>query len=146
MSGPLANLLRLARAGLVLAQHGVGFVPEGAPVPWPLRLARDLTWPIRVVSWPFRRDEPAHARVSGALTRLGPSYAKLGQFLATRADVIGPDLAADLARLQDRMAPFAQTDARNAIEAALGGRVETTSPSSARRLPPRRSHRCTRRW
>ncbi len=124
MSGPFVNLMRLARAGLVLAQHGVRFVPKGIPVPWPLRLARTLTWPVRVIAAPFRRSESADARVSGALTRLGPSYVKLGQFLATRADVIGPELARDLARLQDRMAPFSMAEARTAIEAALGGRLE----------------------
>jgi ubiquinone biosynthesis protein len=93
-------------------------------VPWPLRLARAATWPVRVLAWPFRRDETMETRVSAALTRLGPSYVKLGQFLATRADVIGPDLARDLSSLQDRMAPFSQAEARAAIEAALGGRVE----------------------
>ena len=124
MAGPILNSLRLARAGLVLAQYGVRFVPQGVPVPWPLRLARAATWPVRVLAWPFRRDESRETRVSAALTRLGPSYVKLGQFLATRADVIGPDLARDLSSLQDRMAPFPQAGARAAIEAALGGRVE----------------------
>jgi ubiquinone biosynthesis protein len=124
MAGPLVNFMRLARAGLVLAQHGVRFVPKGVPVPWQLRIARALTWPVQVLSRPFRRGEPAQARVSGALTRLGPSYVKLGQFLATRADVIGPDLARDLALLQDRMAPFPMAAAREAVEAALGGRLE----------------------
>ena len=124
MAGPILNLLRLARAGLVLAQHGVRFVPEGVSVPWPLRLARAATWPVRALAWPFRRGESADMRVSSALTRLGPSYVKLGQFLATRADVIGPELARDLSNLQDRMAPFSQAEARTAIEAALGGRVE----------------------
>ncbi|MFN3746509.1 MAG: 2-polyprenylphenol 6-hydroxylase [Hyphomicrobiaceae bacterium] len=124
MAGPILNLLRLARAGLVLAQHGVRFVPEGVAVPWPLRFARAVTWPVRALAWPFRRGESAEMRLSSALTRLGPSYVKLGQFLATRADVIGPELARDLANLQDRMAPFSQAEARAAIEAALGGRVE----------------------
>ena len=124
MPGPILNLMRLARAGLVFAQHGVNFVPKGVPVPWPLRLARTLTWPVRLVSAPFRRGESADARVSSALARLGPSYVKLGQFLAARADVIGPDLARDLARLQDKMPPFPQAEARAAIETALGGRIE----------------------
>jgi len=124
MAGPILNLMRLARAGLVLAQYGVRFVPKGVPVPWPLKLARAATLPVRVLAWPFRRDESMETRVSAALTRLGPSYVKLGQFLATRADVIGPELARDLSSLQDRMAPFPQTEARAAIEAALGGRVE----------------------
>ena len=124
MAGPLLNLMRLARAGLVFAQHGVSFVPQGLPVPWPLRIARALTWPVRILAAPFRRGESADARVSSALARLGPSYVKAGQFLAARADVIGPDLARDLARLQDKMPPFPQADARAAIEAALGGKLE----------------------
>ena len=33
------------------------------------------------------------ARLAVALNRLGPSYVKLGQFLATRPDVVGPALA-----------------------------------------------------
>jgi ubiquinone biosynthesis protein len=54
------------------------------------------------------------------LTRLGPSYVKLGQFLATRPDVVGAALARDLETLQDKMPPFAQDAAVRAVEAALG--------------------------
>src|SRR5204862_8173105 len=59
-------------------------------------------------------------RLATALTRLGPSYVKLGQFLATRPDVVGAALARDLATLQDKMAPFAQADAERMVEEALG--------------------------
>jgi ubiquinone biosynthesis protein len=45
---------------------------------------------------------------------------KLGQFLATRPDVVGVALARDLETLQDKMAPFPQADAERAVEAALG--------------------------
>ncbi len=41
-----------------------------------------------------------------ALTRLGPSYVKFGQFLATRPDIVGMDAARDLETLQDRVPPF----------------------------------------
>ena len=64
-------------------------------------------------------------RLSAALTRLGPTYVKLGQFLATRPDVVGPALARDLESLQDRMAPFAQ--------------AKPKPPS-----PPRSASRCAR--
>src|SRR3712207_3787041 len=60
------------------------------------------------------------ARLSKALTRLGPSYVKFGQFLATRPDIVGMAAARDLGELQDRMAPFAQAEAERAVEAALG--------------------------
>jgi ubiquinone biosynthesis protein len=118
------HTLRLARAGLVLAQHGVRFVPKGIAVPLPLRLARLATAPLRFITAPFNWRTPKAKRVSAALTQLGPSYVKLGQFLATRADVIGPELSADLRNLQDKAAPFSMAEARDAVERALGGKLE----------------------
>ena len=59
-------------------------------------------------------------RLSTALTRLGPSYVKLGQFLATRPDVVGATLANDLERLQDQMPPFPQAEAEATVAAAFG--------------------------
>jgi ubiquinone biosynthesis protein len=124
MPGALMHTLRLARAGLVLAQHGVRFVPKGTPVPLPLRLARMATAPLRFIAAPFNWGKPKATRVGAALTQLGPSYVKLGQFLATRADVIGPELSADLRHLQDKAAPFSMYEARKAVELALGGKLE----------------------
>ena len=45
---------------------------------------------------------------------------KLGQFLATRPDVVGVTLARDLETLQDKMAPFPQVEAEREVELALG--------------------------
>ncbi len=124
MASTLGNIFRLARAGIVLAQHGVRFVPAGTKVPLVLHLARAATLPIRALTWPLRLRTPKERRVAGALTSLGPSYIKLGQFLATRADLIGPELAKDLRHLQDRLPPFSMREARKAVEEALGGRLE----------------------
>jgi ubiquinone biosynthesis protein len=124
MAGAITNSLRLAKAGIVLAQHGVRFVPPGTPVPLPLRLARIAVAPIALLAAPFRAGEPRGTRLSTALTSLGPSYIKLGQFLATRADVIGPELAGELALLQDNLPPFSMAEARRAVEEALGGKLE----------------------
>ena len=124
LASVLASLVRLARAGLTLARYGVTFVPRGMKVPFALRLARALTWPITVITWPLRAATPRNRRTAEAFARLGPSYIKLGQFLATREDLIGPDLARDLRHLQDRLAPFSMSEARRAIEEALGGRLE----------------------
>ena len=107
MATALGNIFRLARAGVVLAQHGVRFIPKGAPVPFGLRLARAATLPIRLITWPLSWGQARETRVADALTSLGPSYIKLGQFLATRADLIGSELAEDLRHLQDKLPPFA---------------------------------------
>jgi ubiquinone biosynthesis protein len=118
------NIFRLARAGVVLAQHGVRFVPEGTPVPFVLQLARWATLPMRLIAWPLTRHQAKETRVTDALTSLGPSYIKLGQFLATRADLIGSELAEDLRHLQDKLPPFSMGEARRAVAEALGGNVE----------------------
>lgn len=64
-------------------------------------------------------------RLSTALETLGPSYIKLGQFLATRSDIIGPELAGDLAALRDRLPPFGKQAAEAIIESELGAPVSS---------------------
>ena len=124
MTNALINILRLAKAGIVLAQHGVRFVPKGQKVPLPLKMAHAATWPIRLIAAPFNAGKAADTRISRALASLGPSYIKLGQFMATRGDIIGPELLRDLSHLQDRLPPFSMAEARKAIEDALGGKLE----------------------
>ena len=117
----LGAYLRLGRAGWVLVREGViaalpGDQLEGAPkFGW--RVAKALA---RARS--KRRDRTE--RIAGAVERLGPSYVKLGQFLATRPDVVGHDMALDLASLQDRMATFPTAEARAEIELSLGRPVD----------------------
>ena len=55
-----------------------------------------------------------------ALTVLGPAFVKFGQALSTRADLIGPAVAADLAHLQDKLPPFSPVAVRRLIEAESG--------------------------
>jgi ubiquinone biosynthesis protein len=124
MASTLGSTFRLSRAGFVLAQHGVRFVPKGTRAPLALHVARAATAPVRALTWLFRGAEPKERRVAGALTSLGPSYIKLGQFLATRPDLIGAELSADLRHLQDRLPPFSMKEARRTIEEQLGGRLE----------------------
>ena len=59
-------------------------------------------------------------RLASAFERLGPVGIKLGQFLSTRADILGAEFADDLSRLKDRLAPFPADEARAEVQAALG--------------------------
>ena len=117
MANALTNLYRLARAGVVFAEHGVRFVPPGQPVPLALRLAQAAVAPLR---WLRRPTKPEAAPLAAALTSLGPSYIKAGQFLAARPDLIGTALAGEMKGLQDRMPPFPTDQSRAIIEATLG--------------------------
>ncbi|WP_062355509.1 ABC1 kinase family protein [Herbidospora yilanensis] len=57
-----------------------------------------------------RRAAPA-AEVARLLERLGGAFLKAGQLLATRVDVVGETLAAELGRLHDHVAPMSAKDA-----------------------------------
>jgi len=59
-----------------------------------------------------------------AMVRLGPSYIKLGQFLATRPDIVGAVAARELEKLQDRVPPFDQALAVATIEASFGRKLD----------------------
>lgn len=61
----------------------------------------------------------AGERWTQAAQDLGPTFIKLGQSLATRPDLVGGDLARDLASLQDRVPPFPAALARRVIEEDL---------------------------
>jgi ubiquinone biosynthesis protein len=107
------HILRLTRAGFVLAREGVFGVVDPSLVPPPGQLAIKLA---RLVE---RRGAKSGPRLSRALERMGPAYLKLGQFLATRPDVVGVGLARDLESLQDRLPPFPQAEAEAAIATSL---------------------------
>jgi len=109
----LTHIARLARAGFVFAREGVFGVVDPSLVPPPGQLA------LKIAGLVQRRGAKSGPRLSRALERMGPAYLKLGQFLATRPDVVGVVLARDLEALQDRLPPFSQTEAEAAIAASL---------------------------
>ena len=63
-------------------------------------------------------------RLAGVLEKLGPAAIKLGQLLATRADIFGEGFANDLGHLKDRLEPFPLAVARAEIERSLGRPID----------------------
>jgi len=119
MLGGGVHLWRLVRVLRVLKRFDAWFaVRRLGPHPWFIRLGLWVATfgVVRKRRLPDRQGE----RLAAALAHLGPAFVKLGQMLATRADLVGPDLAADLRRLQDRMDPFSADQARAAVEETLG--------------------------
>lgn len=80
--------------------------------PWLRRLTRLLT-----VGRNLRA--PRGERLRLALEQLGPIFVKFGQVLSTRRDLLAPDIAEELARLQDRVPPFPSAVAVATIERAF---------------------------
>lgn len=112
--------VRLIKLGWVLVREGVISALPSDDLPPLLQFGHSL-------AGLFARNRAKSAtrsdNLARAVERLGPSYVKIGQFLATRPDVVGNDFAADLAQLQDRMPTFPTEQATAQIEASLGRRM-----------------------
>jgi ubiquinone biosynthesis protein len=110
------HLARLLSIAAILARYDAAF---------PLERVNGARWLVRFFRWFGRRDKnlgdlrPGQ-RLARALQTMGPAFIKLGQALSTRADLIGDEMADDLAQLQDRLPPFPSAEARAAIERELG--------------------------
>ena len=78
----------------------------------------------RVISVGRNLQAPRGQRLREALERLGPIFVKFGQVLSTRRDLLPPDIAEELARLQDRVPPFPSAVAVATIERSFGKRLD----------------------
>lgn len=110
----LARLIQIQR---VLVRHGLDEFVTETHLYRPLRfifLASPWTWFER------RKRATRGERLRLALEELGPIFIKLGQALSTRRDLLPPDIAEELAKLQDRVPPFDGRLAKKIIETAYG--------------------------
>ncbi|MBS0367311.1 MAG: ubiquinone biosynthesis regulatory protein kinase UbiB [Proteobacteria bacterium] len=113
----LARLLQIQR---VMLRHGLDDYVRATHLYRPLRFVFFLS---PSVWFERRRQLPRGERLRLALTDLGPIFVKFGQAVSTRRDLLPPDIADELAKLQDRVPPFPGKLARAAIERALGAPV-----------------------
>ena len=65
-------------------------------------------------------DKQPGEKLCLALEGMGTTFIKLGQFLATRPDIIGESLAKDLEKLQDKLPAFDKEKAKTIIEKEIG--------------------------
>jgi ubiquinone biosynthesis protein len=108
---------RLLAIQRVLVRHGLDEFVVATHLYRPLRFLYFLqpsTWAER------RRGASRGERLRLALEELGPIFIKFGQALSTRRDLLPPDIADELVKLQDRVPPFPEEEARLAIERSLG--------------------------
>ena len=118
----LRSWFSLTRAGWVLMREGVVSALPEAGAPPPVRLAKRVA---KIVRRRRAANAPQSKILGNALERLGPSWVKLGQFLATRPDIVGDSIARDLELLQDRMDPFPVAEAKKMIAVTLEKDVDT---------------------
>jgi ubiquinone biosynthesis protein len=82
-----------------------------------LRLLRPV---VKAATFWRRLDRPRGERLRLALETLGPIFVKFGQMLSTRRDLLPPDIADELAKLQDQVPPFPSSLAIQTLEQIYG--------------------------
>jgi ubiquinone biosynthesis protein len=97
------RITRLARIVTVALRHGLDDLALGHER---VRFIRPIA---RLMFWRDLRS-PRAVRLRRALEDLGPIFVKFGQMLSTRPDILAPDIAEELAKLQDRVPPFSSED------------------------------------
>jgi ubiquinone biosynthesis protein len=114
MRAVLRSFLRPVFIGWIVLRHGLdGLLLDSLRRPALTRLARVLTV--------GRRFRGSHGqRLREALEQLGPIFVKFGQMLSTRRDLLPPEVADELAKLQDRVPPFPSAESARLVEKALG--------------------------
>ncbi len=112
-------LMRLIHINWVMMYHGLDEIV----------LKTHLFRPIRYLAvfspnyWLRKPSEPRGVRIRKTLEDLGPIYIKFGQALSTRKDILPDDIADELVKLQDKVPPFSNDQARQVIEQQLGQTV-----------------------
>jgi len=112
------NIRRSTEIATILSKYGF------------VELIRLLRLDSLIPNWNWNRDaevkqvEKTEVRFRKAITELGPTFIKLGQFLSTRPDIVGVDFANELQRLQSDVAADPFPTVRAIVEKELGSSID----------------------
>ena len=110
----MTRFFRLGKIVFVILYYGLDQLALSG---FKSRRIRALVWLLTLGRKPKR---PRGERLRLALEQLGPIFVKFGQVLSTRRDLLPPDVADELAKLQDRVPPFDPKVAATIVEKSLG--------------------------
>ncbi|MBX3463481.1 MAG: AarF/ABC1/UbiB kinase family protein [Planctomycetes bacterium] len=111
------NGKRAAEVAGVLAKYGLADLLRWLDVDW-------IQNRLRSADGQVLHDQPLPVRIRLALADLGTTFIKLGQVLSTRPDLVGAELATELAQLQAATTPDPPATARATVESELGRPLE----------------------
>lgn len=116
--GSVRDLGRLAEIAAVLIRHGLGDAVRR------FGLADVLEKAGHRLHWDHAADLarlPPPVQLRRALEELGPTFVKLGQILAGRTDLLGPEWIAELSHLHSRVPAVPLAELRAQLAEDLGG-------------------------
>lgn len=119
----LLAILHAAKAGWILSREGV---LKALPLEQIKEIPAFIPFFAKILAKKNAKNSKRSENLARAIHRLGPTYVKLAQFLATRPDLIGKELAQELSLLQDQAEQFSQIEAIAQIENSLGKKIDDT--------------------
>ena len=119
----IKRVLKLFQIARKLSASGaVETIDEIHPLPTSLKLFFNLI-SSGLNTKPINDKKMPGEKLCEALQGMGTTFIKLGQFLATRPDIIGENLSSQLEKLQDRLPPFSTYQAKEIIKRNLGNEI-----------------------
>ena len=115
MSRSRTSFSRVWQIRRIIKRHGLLDLLEETSLPNGAALLARLLF-----SGKSNTDIERGIRIRQALEELGPVFVKLGQALSTRPDLLPPDIANELTKLQDEVPAFAGEKAIRIIKQAYG--------------------------
>lgn len=115
MSRSHTSLIRLWQIRRIIKRHGLLNLLDDTSLPKGAGLLARLLFGGKTSTTVERGS-----RIRQALEELGPVFVKLGQALSTRPDLLPPDIANELTKLQDEVPAFASDKAMSIIKQAYG--------------------------
>ena len=110
----MKQFARLLKISAILSRYRLDEFLEATHLYRPMRLLRAFTPGGKEIA-----ERPRGERLRLALHEMGPIYVKFGQIISTRRDLVAPDIADELALLQDQVPPFPGEEAQAIVEKAL---------------------------
>jgi len=111
----LRQFTRLIKISAILSRYRLDEFLEATHLYRPMSLLRVFSPRSKEMA-----ERPRGERLRMALHEMGPIYVKFGQIISTRRDLVAPDIADELALLQDQVPPFPGEEAQAIVEKALG--------------------------
>jgi len=114
----LSNFFILIKIGRALARsNSLSVFEEFYKPPLSIKIL------MRISLTTFNKDSENKSpgeRLKNSFLTLGPAFIKLGQFLATRPDIVGQEFSQELQKLQDQMPAFDISQSKDALRKELG--------------------------
>ena len=114
------SIFQLFKIARKLASSGaIDTVTEIYNIPFSIKLFFDI-FSIGSTKKLINKSKKPGEKLCDALEGMGTTFIKLGQFLATRPDIIGETLADDLVKLQDKLPPFELYESKKILKKEIG--------------------------